>query len=111
MPENPSPQRLMLTPGVHARLTEINRLEPEMAALSDDELRRKTDALKAQMRAGTPRVGGSLPTMNVRTLIEVVEQHRAGRDFWAVLGEFLDEFYAAAGDRRSTIEQEPATDG
>jgi hypothetical protein len=41
----------------------------------------------------------------------VVEQHRAGRDFWAVLGEFLDEFYAAAGDRRSTIEQEPATDG
>jgi hypothetical protein len=58
MPENPNPQRLMLTPGVHARLTEVNRLEPEMAALSDDELRRKTDGLKARLRAGTPRVGG-----------------------------------------------------
>ena len=45
--------------------------------------------------------------MHPHTLAEAVEQHRAGRDFWVTLNEFLDEFYAAGDERQSMIEQEP----
>jgi hypothetical protein len=46
-----------------------------------------------------------------RSLAEVVEQHRSGRDFWLALNEFLDEFYAAGDERQNMIEQEPALIG
>jgi hypothetical protein len=88
------------------RLAEINHLEPEMADLSDDELRRKTEKLKA---GGGPEGRQAIRVlMRPRTLAVAVEQHCAGRDFWAALNEFLDEFYAAGDERQSTIEQEPA---
>jgi hypothetical protein len=41
------------------RLAEINGLEPEMENLSDDELRRKTEELKARLRADKPAINGS----------------------------------------------------
>jgi hypothetical protein len=44
---------------MHARLAEINDLESEMADLSDDELRRKTEGVKARMRADKSAINGS----------------------------------------------------
>jgi preprotein translocase subunit SecA len=51
MPEKSIPLRLKQTPATHARLAEINGLEPEMENRSDTELRRKTEELKARLRA------------------------------------------------------------
>jgi hypothetical protein len=50
-------------------------------------------------------------SMRPNSLADAVEQHRAGRDFWVALNEFLDEFYAAGDERQSMIEQEPALIG
>ena len=51
-----------------------------MESVSDTELQRKTDQL---------------------------EQHRAGRDFWATLNEFLDEFYAAGDEQEHAPNRNP----
>jgi preprotein translocase subunit SecA len=48
-----------LTPTAKARLEEIERGEPRMADLSDDELRRKTEELKERLRVGGVAVGRS----------------------------------------------------
>ncbi|HEV7440153.1 MAG TPA: hypothetical protein VGN94_11095, partial [Methylobacterium sp.] len=38
--------------GYRPRVAAINALEPEIAALSDDQLRARTDALKAEIASG-----------------------------------------------------------
>jgi preprotein translocase subunit SecA len=43
--------------GYRPRVQAINALEPELAALSDEALRARTDALKAELRAGPRRTG------------------------------------------------------
>jgi preprotein translocase subunit SecA len=59
MTQKPDPQRYNLTPAAKARRAEIERLEPRMADLSDDELRRKTEELKERLRVGGVAVGRS----------------------------------------------------
>ena len=57
--QKPDPQCYNLTPAAKARLAEIERGEPRMADLSDDELRRKTEELKVRLRTGKAAVGRS----------------------------------------------------
>ena len=112
MPQDHDPKHVKPTGVMQARLAQIDRLEPTMEKLSDAELQRKTLELKDRLRSkrAWQLLDRSRP-MHTHTLAEAVEQHRAGRDFWATLNAFLDEFYAADDERQSMIEQEPALIG